>query len=175
MSNYRYNEPQENEYEPIPEGDYDFGVTSIEPTYTNDRGTFILPVEIRLVGTERKIKQWLSAGTSIKGKPFDMISPFLKSIRRNPAVGEEPDFSSRNLIGASGKAHVREEPYTGENEKYKGKTFPSVAWWIYDREQTATVSGGQTAQDRTYGKSLPASSRPPLKPAPEDDGDSIPF
>src|ERR1700679_1303862 len=106
MSNYVYREPEERKYEPIPEGDYQFSVESIEATYTNDRGTFILPVEIHLTGTDRKIKSWLSAGISDKG-PFDMIAPFLKSIRRNPAAGEEPDFSSRNLLGASGVAHVK--------------------------------------------------------------------
>lgn len=170
---YRYDEPKD-EYEPIPEGDYPFTIEDVEATYTNDRGTFILPITIRLSDTNRTIKAWLSAGTSSKGKSFDMIAPMLKCTRRNPAVGEEPDFSSRNLVGASGVAHVREVEYSGENDKYKGKMFPGVAWWVYDREQTnATTSGGPKAQDRTYGKSAPASQLPPLNPS--DEGDDIPF
>lgn len=165
---YKYDEPKDQEYEPLPEGDYPFTVEEILATYTNDNGSFILPVVIRLEDTNRTIRQWLSAGTSSKGKPFDMIAPFLKCVRRNPAVGEEPDFSSRNLVGATGVAHVREELYTGDNDKYKGKTFPGVARWIYDKEQTnATVSGGKDAAPKTYNQ--------PRAMTKEEESDSVPF
>lgn len=150
---YKYSEPVEQEFEPLPEGDYPFEVVDVLATYNNDKGTFILPVEIHLKDTNRRIKQWLSAGISEKGKPFDMIAPFLKCIRRAPAIGEEPDFSSRNLIGGAGVAHVSEKLYTGKNVKYQGKSFPGVDEWLYDREKTnATVSGGKDAKDRSYGK-----------------------
>lgn len=170
---YKYNEPEERNYEPLPEGNYGFTVFSIDATYNNDKGTFILPVEIHLAGTDRKLKQWLSAGIDSKGKAFDMIAPFLKSIRRNPAVGEEPDFSSRNIVGTTGVAHVKEKLYAGKDEKYQGMTFPTVAWWVYDREKTgATISDGKSAQDRVYGKGVPASQMPPLDKA---DDDNVPF
>jgi len=150
---YKYEEPKEQEFEPLPEGDYPFDVLEVLPTYNNEKGTFILPVSIHLKDTTRNIKQWLSAGTSAKGKPFDMIAPFLKCIRRNPASGEEPDFSSRNLVGATGIAHIVEEDYTGDNDKYVGKKFPTVKAWIYDKEQTnATISGGKDAKAKTYNK-----------------------
>lgn len=173
---YKYDEPKD-EYEPLPEGDYPFTVEDIEATYTNDKGTFILPVTIRLNDTNRTIKAWLSAGTSAKGKPFDMIAPFLKCIRRNPAIGEEPDFSSRNLIDATGVAHIREEEYTGDNSKYQGKMFPAVKLWLYDREKTnATTSGGKDAPDRTYGKAPPALPKMQTgKLSPPLDDDDIPF
>jgi len=172
---YQYQEPREPEFEPLPEGEYPFTVEDIGATYNNDKGTFILPVEIHLNDTNRTIKQWLSAGISAKGKPFDMIAPFLKSIRRNPAIGEEPDFSSRNLVGASGVCYVIEEEYTGDNDKYRGKMFPKVSDWIYDKQQTqATTSVGAKAQDRTYGKA-PAMQVDKLKPAPIDDSDEVPF
>ena len=151
---YQYNEPQEaSEFEPLPEGDYLFEVKEVLPTYLNDKGTFILPVSIHLKDTNRSIKQWLSAGTSAKGKPFDMIAPFLKCVRKNPAIGEEPDFSSRNLVGATGVAHISEHPYTGQDPKYKGKSFPGVDEWLYDREKVgATTSGGKNAQEAIYNK-----------------------
>ena len=171
---YQYSEPKEApEFEPLPEGDYPFEVKEVLPTYTNENGNFVLPVSITLKDTTRNIKQWLSAGTSVKGKPFDMIAPFLKCIRRNPAIGEEPDFSSRNLVGATGIAHVSEKPYTGKDAKYKDKMFPGVDEWIYDREKTnATVSGGKDAKDRTYGK-LPSEQKGSLKPV--DPLDEVPF
>lgn len=161
---YTYNEPNEvPTYEPLPEGDYPFEVKAIQPTYTNEKGTFILPVEIHLVDTNRNIKTWLSAGISKKGDPFDMIAPFLKCIRCNPAIGEEPDFSSRNLLGASGMAHIKEEPYKGDDAKYQGMSFPTVKMWLYDRElANATLSGGPSAKERTYGKGV-------------DPDDEIPF
>lgn len=169
---YTYNEPVENEYEPLPEGDYPFTVEEIEATYNNDKGTFILPVTIRLTDTNRTIRAWLSAGISSKNKPFDMIAPFLKCIRRNPAIGEEPDFSSRNLIDASGVAHICEEPYSGDDPKYKGKSFPAVKFWVYDREQAnATVSGGKDAKDTSYKK--PAAKAGHSKSI--DESDDVPF
>lgn len=134
---YKYSEPKENEFEPLPEGDYGFEVVAVEPTYENERGTFILPVEIRLRDTNRKVKHWLSAGVSVKGNEFDMIAPFLKCIQRQPKVGTQPDFSSRNLIGCVGIAHIVEKEYNGTNDKYKGKKFPSVEKWIYDQEESS--------------------------------------
>jgi len=148
---YRYSEPKEPEYEPFIEGDYDFYVTGIQETYTNPNGNFVLPVEIQLKNTNIKIRCWLSAGMSAKGKPFDMIAPFLKCIRKNPAVDEEPDFSAKNLVSSKGSAHCAEELYTGDSLKYKGKMFPGVASWIYDREAVAaTISGGSEAAPKTY-------------------------
>lgn len=171
---YRYDEPKEAAYEPLPEGDYGFTVVSVEPTYNNEKGTFILPVEIHLADTQRKIKCWLSAGYTQKNEPFDMIAPFLKSVRRNPAVGEEPDFSSRNIIGSTGVAHIKEKPYKGDKAEYEGMSFPAVAYWKYDKQQAqATTSGGKEAKDREYGKTLPAMQSGKLQP-PEDT-DDVPF
>jgi hypothetical protein len=161
---FTYQEPQENDYQPLAEGDYHFNIIGVSATYHNNNGNFILPIEINLLGTDRKLKCWLAAGISKKdGKSFDMISPLLKCIRRNPAVGEEPDFSSRNLLGATGVAHVKEKLYEGDNPKYDGMTFPAVAWWVYDKLKAgATISGGKDAKPATYNQPLP-------------DQDGIPF
>jgi len=169
---YKYQEPTEREYEPLEPGEYDFVVTDVQDTYTNNNGNFILPVEITLKGTKINIRSWLAAGMSRKGKPFDMIAPFLKCVRKNPAVDEQPDFSPKSLIGARGRAKVDNEEYSGNDAKHKGKNFPAVAEWLYDRQQTtATVSQGDKAQPKSYDKPAAASSAP--KAQPEDD--DIPF
>lgn len=162
---YTYSEPQRPDYEVLPPGQYEFVVTHVEDTYTNKNGNFVLPIRFQVKNTSVTVLDNPSAGTAQKsGKPYDMLAPFLKAIRRNPAEGEEPDFSAKNLIGAKGIVILKVEEFNGENQN-------KVNRYVYDKQQTtATVSGGKDAAPKTYNK--PASSMEPLKPA---DADNIPF
>jgi hypothetical protein len=165
---YKYQEPSSPDFEVLPAGEYDFVVVGVEDPYVKN-GNFILPIKIQIKGCNVTVFDYPSAGRTKKdNKPYDTIAPFLKAIRRNPAVDEEPDFSAKNLIGAKGTAKLKIEEYQGvKNNK--------VHFYVYDREQTtATVSRGPAAQPKSYNQ--PAGETRPLSTAASaPDDDNIPF
>lgn len=150
---YKYAEPKQTVFEPLPAGEYDFTVIEVDQTTLTDKGNFMLPIKIQIKNTNNVIYDYPSAGKSAKdGKPYDTIAPLLKAIRRNPAVDEEPDFSSANLVGARGSVKLKVEEYEGTKRN-------KVSYYIYDREQTtATVSGGLDAKPKEYNQANAVSS-----------------
>jgi hypothetical protein len=176
---YRYAEPKAHESKTLPAGEYDFVVVQVDSPYHNDKGNFVVPVRIGIKGTTIVVYDWPGAGKSGEGKPYDTVAPFLKSIRRNPAVGEEPDFSSNSLRGCRGTVKLKVDKDTG---------FNKVAFYVYDREQTGATISRPSAPPEMYRQQA-APSRPPAHEPGFDkndpmaglgkttgpDGDEIPF
>lgn len=159
MSQYTYKEPTQPDFEVLPAGEYEFVVVDVQEPYQNDNGNFILPVKLQVRNSNVTVYDYPSAGQAKKdGKPYDTIAPFLKAIRRNPAVDEQPDFSGKNLIGAKGLAKLKIEEYQGvKNNK--------VHYYVYDRQQTnATVSRGPDAPAKTYNQPQGAGATGEAKP-----------
>ena len=167
MSGYKYQEPKPVEFEVLPVGEYDFTVVAVEEPYTkSDTGGFVFPVIIQIKNTQVKVYDYPGAGLSKKDrKPYDTVAPFLKAIRRNPAVDEEPDFSAAHIVGAKGRVKLKVEDYQGvKNNK--------VAYYIYDRDQAAATISRPGAGPVAYNKSEPAAG---LGRVEDDNGDNIPF
>lgn len=128
---YKYSEPSIPKRRVLPPGEYDFVVTEVKETYTNDRGTFILPVVLDIGG--KKIYDRPSAGKTRKGDDYDTIAPFLKAIGADPAPGSEPDLSPNNLCGLRGRCKLKVE-IIGQGQ-YAGEETNAVAYYIWGAEQ----------------------------------------
>ncbi|MDR1190638.1 MAG: hypothetical protein LBK60_03100 [Verrucomicrobiales bacterium] len=161
MSSYTYKEP-EKIFKPLV-GEYPFTVTEVGALGPSKSGAgVVLPVTltVRDGGRDVPVRDWLFAGPDRSGGRVDKIAPFLKAIRRAPAVGEEPDLSRRALLGCAGTAKFK------ANEK----DYSAVQYYLYEDGQ-ATVSRGPDAPPRAYDR--PRTLDEARGNRPGDDG--IPF
>jgi hypothetical protein len=126
MSSYRYSEPTDIAFSPLPEGEYAFIVEEAGEPYKSDKGNLVLALKL-LVGPEQvPVFDNPSQGTGKKG-PYDSIARFLKAVGRAPAPGTEPNW--KRLVGAKGRAHIKIE--IAQQGKLAGKEVNKVGWYIY--------------------------------------------
>ena len=126
MSSYRYSEPEEIAFGPIPEGDYSFVVKEASEPYQSDKGNLVLALTLLVGPDQAQVFDNPSQGTGKKG-PYDSIARFLKAVGRAPTAGTEPNW--KRLVGAKGRCHIKHE--VAQMGKLSGKTVSKVAYYIY--------------------------------------------
>jgi hypothetical protein len=154
MSSYRFKEPSPREPGSgaiLPEGDYEFRVTSADEPYENRNNNLVLPLTLDVEGHKIFANPW--TGTTQKGNDRDGIAEFLLCVNRAPAQGAEPDWKS--LVGARG--HCRLKVEIASQGMLAGKERNVVAWFHAPRQvdkdyHKAQASFKAKAQEPDLGK-----------------------
>jgi hypothetical protein len=141
-----YQEPTGKQYELLTEGDYRFVVAECNGIEETDNGMEKLSLVLSVNG--QKVWDFRYEGEGRKG-PFDMISPFLKSIgeRPTPAQAANPKYWA-SLVGKKGMVHITCQ--IQEQGKYAGKLGNRVGYYIYPQDirntKTATTTPDKPQQ-----------------------------
>ncbi|MBO5969514.1 MAG: DUF669 domain-containing protein [Clostridia bacterium] len=107
-----------SDYEPMPEGDYDFVVTKFERSRSAGKGKLppcnMAALTLRIESPERSstVTDNLVLHTLLEWK----ISSFFRSIGQKKH-GEELRPKWNEVVGARGRCHVYVDKYTGDNGK----------------------------------------------------------
>jgi hypothetical protein len=165
-----YVEPPENTFELLPEGDYKFTVLETSTIEEQDNGHEKLSLVLSV--NDQKVWCFLYEGISSKGKHFDMISPFLKTIGQAPTATQaaSPKYWA-SLVGKKGMCHIVQETQVGG--KYAGRLQNKVSHFIYADNIRLTKTATQPpAQHAPAGAPDPTLGHDPdLDIVPDD----IPF
>ena len=125
--------PRERVFGPLPAGDYNFNVASIDaPYFKNDKWILPLKITIQPQGITVFANPW--AGTNSYGEERDGIAEFLLSINRVPAVGQEPQWGK--MVGARGRCRLKLE--IAQKGVLTGKDVNKVAWFHAPKQLEAS-------------------------------------
>jgi len=167
---YTYQEPVKPVFGPIPAGDYDFAVTSVNPIYrSKPNNNLVLPVVLAVGPDKTPVYDNPSAGVGKNG-PYDNIAGFLKAIGKNPKPGERPNLSATNLVGARGAARIKIE--IAQEGKLAGQEVNKVHYYLWEDDRKA---GDQEPPD--VPRSRPGDGKAIIPPPPAAKGEprDIPF
>src|SRR5215831_2579431 len=161
MSSYRFKEPAARQMVgPLPEGDYNFRVTSADEPYESKAGNQVLPLELEVEEHKVFANPW--TGTTKDGEERDGISEFLVCINRAPAVGQEPDW--KRLAGARGRCRLKVE--IAQAGALIGQPVNKVAFFHAPKQVEKVTREYKAAQAQTKAKA---------QPNPGAEPDDIPF
>jgi len=147
---------------PLPEGDYNFRVTSADEPYESKAGNQVLPLELDV--DEHKVFANPWTGTTKDGQERDGIAEFLLAVNRAPAVGAEPDW--KRLVGAKGVCRLKVE--IAQQGALAGKEVNKVQFFHAPKQVDKVTREYKQAQAATRSKAQPGGGA-------GTDPDDIPF
>lgn len=120
-------EVTENEFEPVPDGDYDFEVVSVERSYFNGSAKMapcpVAKVQVRLLDDGRGAH--LFERFMLSSKVSWKISDFFKCVGMRRADAGKEEKLKMDWMGAIG----RRGRLTVGSREYNGKTYNEVTKW----------------------------------------------
>jgi len=157
MPSYTYNEPEEREFEVLPEGEYAFTITEVFAFEVAKSGNEYLPLKIAVKSPKGNTVNVFDNLVFTEKAKF-RIDQLLKSIGKAPAPGTAEDFDDPTwLVGCKGVVKLKIETYNSNNRN-------KVDAYLFKK---ATVEGRMV----TTAKRAEA----PVATQQEEEHDNIPF